>query len=75
MLLHINGKFTMGKLESSLLSQIIVLNRPSLSISRCWSRKEEDLYLAVIFFISIMGYMRSAKSATLELFSERTSSI
>ena len=75
MLLHINGKFTMGKLESSLLSQIIALNRPSLSISRCRSKKEEDLSVAVISFISIMDYMRSAKSATLELFSEMTSSI
>ena len=28
MLLHINGKFTMGKLKSSLLSYSFVLNRP-----------------------------------------------
>ena len=32
MLLHINGTFKMGKLKSSLLSQSVVLNRPSLSI-------------------------------------------
>ena len=28
MLLHINGKFTMGKLKSSLLSKSFVLNNP-----------------------------------------------
>jgi hypothetical protein len=32
MLLHTNGKFTMGKLKSPLLSESFVLNRPSLSI-------------------------------------------
>jgi hypothetical protein len=37
-LLHINGKFTMGKLKSSLLSLSFALNPPSLSISRCRSR-------------------------------------
>ena len=37
MLLHMNGKFTMGKLKSSLLSKNFVINRLSLSISRCRS--------------------------------------
>ena len=32
MLLHTNGKFTVGKLKSPLLSESFVLNRPSLSI-------------------------------------------
>jgi hypothetical protein len=31
MLLHMNGKFRMGKLKSSLLSSSFVLSRPSLS--------------------------------------------
>ena len=39
MLLHINGKFTMGKLKSSLLYSCFVLNRPLLSIYMCRSRK------------------------------------
>ena len=51
-LLHINGKFTMRKLKSSLLSSNFVLNRPSLSISRCRSRYETDLSVTVVFFIS-----------------------
>jgi hypothetical protein len=38
MLLYMNGKFTMGKMKSSLLSSSFVLNSPSLSISRCRSR-------------------------------------
>ena len=60
----------MGKLISSLVSYSCVLNRPSLSISRCTSRYEPDLSLSVVSFISFsMGYMRST-----ELFSERTSS-
>ena len=76
MLLHINRKFTMGKLKSSLLLQSFVLNRPSLSISRCRSRYEADLSVYVVFFISSsMGYIRSTKSPNIELFSKRTSSI
>ena len=44
MLLHINGKFTMGKLKLSLLSFLSFgLNRPSLSISRCRSKFEADV--------------------------------
>jgi hypothetical protein len=39
MLLHINEKFTMEKLKSSLFSYIFVLSRFSLSISRCRSTK------------------------------------
>jgi hypothetical protein len=52
MLLHMNGKFTMGKLKSSLLSLSFVFNRPSLSISRCRSRYEADLSVSVVSFIS-----------------------
>jgi hypothetical protein len=51
-LLHINEKFTMRKLKSYLLSQSFAHNRPSLSISRCISRYEADLVVAVISFIS-----------------------
>jgi hypothetical protein len=46
---HIRGKFTMGKLKSSLLSSF-VLNRHSLSISRCRSRYEADLSVSVVSF-------------------------
>ena len=68
MLLHINGKFTMGKLKSSLLSQSFVLNRPSMSISMYRIRYEADLYVSVESFISSsMGYMRSTKSPNLEV--------
>ena len=36
--IHINGKFTMGKLKSSSLSKRFVLKRPSVSIGRSrWS--------------------------------------
>ena len=60
----------MGKLISCIVSYRFVLNRPSLSISRCKSRYEPNLSLSVVSFISFsMGYMRST-----ELFSERTSS-
>ena len=52
MLLHINGMFTMGKLKSSLYSQSFVLNRPSLSNSKCRSRYEADLSVYVVSFIS-----------------------
>ena len=52
MLLHINGKFTMGKLKSSLLSYSFALNRPSLSISWCRSRYEADVSVSVVSFIS-----------------------
>ena len=46
MLLHINGKFTMGKVKSSILSLSFVLSRPSLSISRvCQDMKQTYLYL------------------------------
>jgi hypothetical protein len=52
LLLHINGKFTMEKLKSSLLSYSFILNHPSLSISRCRSRYEADLSVSVVSFIS-----------------------
>jgi hypothetical protein len=42
MLLHINGKYTITKLKSSLFSKSVVLNRPSLSISSSRSRYEAD---------------------------------
>jgi len=35
-LLHINEKFTIEKSKSYLVSQILVLNMPSLSIKMCW---------------------------------------
>ena len=53
MLLHINGNFTMGKLKSSLLSYRLVLNRLSLSTSRCRSRFAADLAVSVVSFISM----------------------
>jgi hypothetical protein len=46
------GKFTMGKLKSSFLLYGFVLNLPSLSISRCRSRYEADLFVSGVFFIS-----------------------
>jgi hypothetical protein len=48
MMLHTIGKFTMGKLKSSLLSESFILNRPSLSISRC--RYETDLAVSMMSF-------------------------
>ena len=48
MLLHINGKFTVGILKSSILSCSFVLNRPSLLISRCSSGNEADLAVSGI---------------------------
>ena len=48
MLLHINGKFTMGKLKLSLCR-----NRPSLlSNWSCMSRYEADLSVSLLSFIS-----------------------
>ena len=71
--LAVIGKFTTGKLKSSLLSKSFVLNRPSLSISRCMSMYDADLSVSVVFFIlRSMGQMRSTKSPNLELFNERT---
>jgi hypothetical protein len=52
MMLRIKGTFTMGKLKSSLLSYSLVLNRPSLSISRRRLRYEADLSVFVVSFIS-----------------------
>jgi hypothetical protein len=52
MLLHIYGKFTMGKLKLSLLSESFVLIRHPLSMSRCRSRYEGDLSVFVVSFIS-----------------------
>ena len=49
---YVNGKFTMGILKSSLLSQSFVLNWSSLSITRCRSRYESELAVSVVFFIS-----------------------
>jgi hypothetical protein len=57
MLLHINEKFTMGNLKSSLLSYSFFLNRSSLSISRCRSRHEADLAAPVVSFISSLLLM------------------
>jgi hypothetical protein len=66
--LHINGKFKLGKLKSSLLSLSSVLNRHSTSISKCRSRYEADLAVSVVSFISrSTGEMRSTKSPNLEL--------
>jgi hypothetical protein len=47
-----NSATPMRKLKSSLLSESFVLNRPSLSISRCRSRYEADLSVSVVSFIS-----------------------
>ena len=52
MFLHINGKFTIVKLKSSLLSQSLVFNRLSLSISRCKAKNEAALAVSVLSFIS-----------------------
>jgi hypothetical protein len=51
MLLHINGKFTMGKLKSSLMSYSFVLDLLSLSMLRCRSRHKVELSVFVISFI------------------------
>jgi hypothetical protein len=52
MLLQINGRFTMGKLKSSLLSEKVVLNRPSLSIAKGRSRYETNISASVVSRIS-----------------------
>ena len=46
-LLHINTKFTIGKLKFP-LSQRFVLNRPILVIYMCWSRYVTELVVSVI---------------------------
>ena len=75
MLLHINGKFTMGKLKSSLLSYSLALNRSPISISRCMSMYDADLIVYVLSFISsLITQTRSTESPSLELFNEMTSS-
>jgi hypothetical protein len=43
MLIHINGKVTMGNLRESLLSKIFVPNRSSLSVLKCKSRYEAEI--------------------------------
>jgi hypothetical protein len=55
-------------MKSSLLSQVVVLNRYSLSISSCKSKYEADLAVSVVSFIS--SSMRSTKSPIIELVSE-----
>ena len=45
MLLHKNGKFIIGQLKSPLLSKMLVLNRPSMSVSTCEELKQTELYL------------------------------
>ena len=47
MLLHMNGKFTIGKLKLALLSYRFVLNQTSLSIAMCRSMYEADLTVFV----------------------------
>ena len=56
MLIHINGKFTIGILKVSLLSYSFVLNRSSLSISRCMSGHEVDIYVSV----SVVSFVSSS---------------
>jgi hypothetical protein len=63
MLPHENGKFTIGKLKPSPLSEAFVLNKSSLSISRC--RSEADLAASVVSFISdSMGYRYTINKIT-----------
>ena len=52
MLLHIDGKFTMENLMSSLLSWSFVLNKSSLSSNMCTSRYEADLAVYMVSVIS-----------------------
>jgi hypothetical protein len=47
MLLHINGKFKMGNLKSSLICRNFFLKRHSLSIPRCTSSYEANLTVSV----------------------------
>lgn len=47
MLIHINGKITMGTLKSPLLSLILHLNRHSLSLSSCRSRYEAKVAVPI----------------------------
>ena len=49
-LLHINGKFTNGKLKSSLLPLTFSLDWPSLSISRCSTSYET--HMSLVYSIS-----------------------
>ena len=51
-LLHINVKFTVENLKSSLVLSSIVLIRHSMSISRCWSRYEADISVSVVQYRS-----------------------
>ena len=71
MLLHGNGKIEI----ISFVVKVCFYQLP-LSISWCMSRYEADLAVSVESFISsAMRKMRSAKSQSLQLFSERTSFI
>ena len=47
MLLHINDKFTMGKLKIIFLIVKYIFNQPSLSISLCMLMCEADLAISV----------------------------
>ena len=52
MVLHINGKGKMGKLEIISFDVKFQAHRPSLSISICRSRHEADFVVLVVSFIS-----------------------
>jgi hypothetical protein len=60
LLLHINGKFTMGTVKSSLLGFFLI--RPSLSVSRCRSRYEADLAVDVASFITNIVFVNFLNS-------------
>ena len=77
MLLHINGNFTMGKLEI-IFSVVKFRSYPPLTVNFDGGKSRYEAYLSayvVSLISSSVGQMRSTKSPNLELVSERKSSI
>jgi hypothetical protein len=69
-----NNKF--WNMVSTYVVKVMFLIGTRFTISKCRSRYEADLAVAVVSFISrSIGLMQSKKSPNLELFSGRTSCI
>ena len=76
MLLHMNGKFTIEKLKSYLLSQRLVLTAPHCQFRGVGQgMKRTYLYLWYPLFQAQWDRLDQQNHQNLELFSERTSSI
>ena len=69
MLLHKNGKFTIGKLNSSLLSNSFLFNRISLSIFICKPIHKTDFNVSV--YPLSQDRWGIQQSQNFELFSEK----